>query len=120
MLLLIWLCLLMCCVQLCAVKKEIEEAVMLSRHIGQLAVSRSSQTTNARFSSSQRNTKHKIQEIQNTKFKKYKTTKFKKYKTKTQEILNQNIQKILNSKVKIYPEKIRKYKLPIQGTLANW
>ena len=95
-----------------AVKKEIEEAVMLSRHIGQLAVSRSSQTTNARFSSSQRNTKHKIQEIQNT--------KFKKYKTKTQEILNQNIQKILNSKVKIYPEKIRKYKLPIQGTLANW
>lgn len=33
---------------------------MLSRHIGQLAVSRSSQTTNARFSSSRRNTKPKI------------------------------------------------------------
>jgi len=36
----------------CAVEKEIQEAVMPSRHIGQLAVSLSSQTANARFSSS--------------------------------------------------------------------
>ena len=46
-----------------AVKKEIQEAVMPSRHIGQLAVSRSSQTANARFSSSRRNIKSKILEI---------------------------------------------------------
>ena len=40
------------CCFVCAVKKEIQEAVMPSRHIGQLAVSLSSQTANARFSSS--------------------------------------------------------------------
>ena len=51
------------CCFVCAVKKEIQEAVMPSRHIGQLAVSRSSQTANARFSSSRRNIKSKILEI---------------------------------------------------------
>ena len=45
----------------CAVEKEIQEAVMPSRHIGQLAVSRSSQTANARFSSSLLKKKIKIQ-----------------------------------------------------------
>ena len=60
------------CCFVCAVKKEIQEAVMPSRHIGQLAVSRSSQTTNARFSSSRRNTKPKLQEIPTPKFKKCK------------------------------------------------
>ena len=45
----------------CAVEKEIQEAVMPSRHIGQLAVSLSSQTANARFSSSLLKKKIKIQ-----------------------------------------------------------
>ena len=44
----------------CAVEKEIQEAVMPSRHIGQLAVSLSSQTANARFSSSLLKKKIKI------------------------------------------------------------
>ena len=45
----------------CAVEKEIQVAVMPSRHIGQLAVSLSSQTANARFSSSLLKKKIKIQ-----------------------------------------------------------
>ena len=70
----------------CAVEKEIQEAVMPSRHIGQLAVSLSSQTANARFSSSLLKKKIKIQilffptrEKINTKYKLFLFSSSRKY-----------------------------------------